>query len=136
MEFGELEGLRLDGQCRVEMIQLRAKIGSFELFLELQVCSNEMGNTKVIVAVYGPCEHFIHCSIFFFDNIALTYCAFPAKRRRNEIAMAVIELFELHVQKSECSWTDFHDLLMLYRFVGYGLMGLTLNVKGETWLSD
>lgn len=54
MEFVSPEGLRLDGRRPMEMRQLRAEIGSIPkadgsaLF--------EMGNTKVIAAVYGPRE--------------------------------------------------------------------------------
>ncbi|THG04222.1 hypothetical protein TEA_015412 [Camellia sinensis var. sinensis] len=54
MEFVSPEGFRLDGRRPMEMRQIRAEIGAVAnadgsaLF--------EMGNTKVIAAVYGPRE--------------------------------------------------------------------------------
>ncbi|KVH97290.1 Exoribonuclease, phosphorolytic domain 1 [Cynara cardunculus var. scolymus] len=54
MEYVNPEGLRLDGRRPMEMRQLRAEIGAVSgadgsaMF--------EMGNTKVIAAVYGPRE--------------------------------------------------------------------------------
>ncbi|XP_047324641.1 exosome complex component RRP41 homolog [Impatiens glandulifera] len=54
MEFVSPEGLRLDGRRPMEMRQIRAELGAVSkadgsaLF--------EMGNTKVIAAVYGPRE--------------------------------------------------------------------------------
>ncbi|KAH9620249.1 hypothetical protein KSS87_014419, partial [Heliosperma pusillum] len=54
MEFVSPEGLRLDGRRPLEMRQLRAEIGSISKADGSTVF--EMGNTKVIAAVYGPRE--------------------------------------------------------------------------------
>ncbi|KAK9757862.1 hypothetical protein RND81_01G191200 [Saponaria officinalis] len=54
MEFISPEGLRLDGRRPLEMRQLRAEIGTISRADGSAVF--EMGNTKVIAAVYGPRE--------------------------------------------------------------------------------
>ncbi|CAO2835528.1 unnamed protein product [Amaranthus hypochondriacus] len=54
MEFISPEGLRLDGRRPLEMRQLRAEIGVVSKADGSAVF--EMGNTKVIAAVYGPRE--------------------------------------------------------------------------------
>ncbi|XP_021748481.1 exosome complex component RRP41 homolog [Chenopodium quinoa] len=54
MEFVSPEGLRLDGRRPLEMRQLRAQIGAVSKADGSAVF--EMGNTKVIAAVYGPRE--------------------------------------------------------------------------------
>ncbi|CAI0453184.1 unnamed protein product [Linum tenue] len=54
MEFVNPEGLRLDGRRPMEMRQLRAEIGAVARADGSAVF--EMGNTKVIAAVYGPRE--------------------------------------------------------------------------------
>nr|GFA56678.1 exosome complex component RRP41 homolog [Tanacetum cinerariifolium] len=54
MEFVSPEGLRLDGRRPMEMRQLRAEIGTVSRADGSAVF--EMGNTKVIAAVYGPRE--------------------------------------------------------------------------------
>ncbi|CAN0825164.1 Exosome complex component RRP41 homolog [Linum grandiflorum] len=54
MEFVSPEGLRLDGRRPMEMRQLRAEIGAVARADGSAVF--EMGNTKVIAAVYGPRE--------------------------------------------------------------------------------
>ncbi|KAL8114073.1 exosome complex component RRP41 homolog [Apium graveolens] len=54
MEFVSPEGLRLDGRRPMEMRQLRAEIGIVSK--ADGSASFEMGNTKVIAAVYGPRE--------------------------------------------------------------------------------
>uniref|UniRef100_A0A803M4Y1 Uncharacterized protein n=1 Tax=Chenopodium quinoa TaxID=63459 RepID=A0A803M4Y1_CHEQI len=54
MEFISPEGLRLDGRRPLEMRQLRAQIGVVSKADGSAVF--EMGNTKVIAAVYGPRE--------------------------------------------------------------------------------
>ncbi|KAG6749589.1 hypothetical protein POTOM_046647 [Populus tomentosa] len=54
MEFVNPEGLRLDGRRPMEMRQLRAQIGAVAKADGSAVF--EMGNTKVIAAVYGPRE--------------------------------------------------------------------------------
>lgn len=54
MEFVSPEGLRLDGRRPMEMRQLRAEIGI--VAKADGSASFEMGNTKVIAAVYGPRE--------------------------------------------------------------------------------
>ncbi|KAH9728711.1 exosome complex component rrp41 [Citrus sinensis] len=54
MEFVSPEGLRLDGRRPTEMRQLRAEIGNVAKADGSAVF--EMGNTKVIAAVYGPRE--------------------------------------------------------------------------------
>ncbi|EPS74102.1 hypothetical protein M569_00653 [Genlisea aurea] len=55
MEYVNPEGLRLDGRRPLEMRQLRAELG---VIPKADGCSAvfEMGNTKVIAAVYGPRE--------------------------------------------------------------------------------
>ncbi|KAK4483511.1 hypothetical protein RD792_010708 [Penstemon davidsonii] len=57
MEYVNPEGLRLDGRRPMEMRQLRAEIGVVSKADGSAVF--EMGNTKVIAAVYGPREVFI-----------------------------------------------------------------------------
>ncbi|RAL37312.1 unnamed protein product [Cuscuta campestris] len=52
MEYVSPEGLRLDGRRPLEMRQLRAEIGVVSR--ATGSASFEMGNTKVIAAVYGP----------------------------------------------------------------------------------
>ncbi|TXG59153.1 hypothetical protein EZV62_016982 [Acer yangbiense] len=54
MEFVSPEGLRLDGRRPTEMRQLRAEIGVISKADGSAMF--EMGNTKVIAAVYGPRE--------------------------------------------------------------------------------
>ncbi|KAJ4828287.1 Exosome complex component rrp41, partial [Turnera subulata] len=54
MEFVNPEGFRLDGRRPLEMRQLRAQIGAVPKADGSAVF--EMGNTKVIAAVYGPRE--------------------------------------------------------------------------------
>ncbi|KAF3964871.1 hypothetical protein CMV_010887 [Castanea mollissima] len=54
MEFVSPEGLRLDGRRPMEMRQIRAEIGAVAKADGSAVF--EMGNTKVIAAVYGPRE--------------------------------------------------------------------------------
>ncbi|KDP28528.1 hypothetical protein JCGZ_14299 [Jatropha curcas] len=54
MDFVSPEGLRLDGRRPMEMRQLRAQIGAVAKADGSAVF--EMGNTKVIAAVYGPRE--------------------------------------------------------------------------------
>ncbi|KAH7578015.1 hypothetical protein JRO89_XS01G0328800 [Xanthoceras sorbifolium] len=54
MEYVSPEGLRLDGRRPTEMRQLRAEIGAVSKADGSAVF--EMGNTKVIAAVYGPRE--------------------------------------------------------------------------------
>ncbi|KAL0397972.1 UNVERIFIED_CONTAM: Exosome complex component RRP41 [Sesamum calycinum] len=54
MEYVNPEGLRLDGRRPMEMRQLRAEIGVVSKADGSAVF--EMGNTKVIAAVYGPRE--------------------------------------------------------------------------------
>ncbi|KAK4563402.1 hypothetical protein RGQ29_005783 [Quercus rubra] len=54
MEFVSPEGLRLDGRRPMEMRQIRAEIGAVTKADGSAVF--EMGNTKVIAAVYGPRE--------------------------------------------------------------------------------
>ncbi|KAJ4728436.1 Exosome complex component RRP41 [Melia azedarach] len=54
MEYVSPEGLRLDGRRPTEMRQLRAEIGAVAKADGSAVF--EMGNTKVIAAVYGPRE--------------------------------------------------------------------------------
>ncbi|KAK0585778.1 hypothetical protein LWI29_033924 [Acer saccharum] len=54
MEFVSPEGLRLDGRHPTEMRQLRAEIGVVSKADGSAMF--EMGNTKVIAAVYGPRE--------------------------------------------------------------------------------
>ncbi|GFS38750.1 3'-5'-exoribonuclease family protein [Actinidia rufa] len=54
MEFVSPEGLRLDGRRPMEMRQIRAEIGAVSRADGSAVF--EMGNTKVIAAVYGPRE--------------------------------------------------------------------------------
>nr|DAD27474.1 TPA_asm: hypothetical protein HUJ06_028942 [Nelumbo nucifera] len=54
MEFVSPEGLRLDGRRPMEMRQIRAEIGV--VAKADGSASFEMGNTKVIAAVYGPRE--------------------------------------------------------------------------------
>nr|GMC58337.1 exosome complex component RRP41 homolog [Ipomoea batatas]GMC68517.1 exosome complex component RRP41 homolog [Ipomoea batatas] len=54
MEYVSPEGLRLDGRRPLEMRQLRAEIGAVARADGSAVF--EMGNTKVIAAVYGPRE--------------------------------------------------------------------------------
>lgn len=54
LEFVSPEGLRLDGRRPTEMRQLRAKLGVVDK--ADGSATFEMGNTKVIAAVYGPRE--------------------------------------------------------------------------------
>uniref|UniRef100_A0A2P2L8N5 Exosome complex component RRP41 isoform X2 n=1 Tax=Rhizophora mucronata TaxID=61149 RepID=A0A2P2L8N5_RHIMU len=54
MEYVSPEGLRLDGRRPMEMRQLRAELGAVSGADGSAVF--EMGNTKVIAAVYGPRE--------------------------------------------------------------------------------
>ncbi|XVF80178.1 hypothetical protein PTKIN_Ptkin15bG0050200 [Pterospermum kingtungense] len=54
MEYVSPEGLRIDGRRPMEMRQLRAEIGTVAKADGSAVF--EMGNTKVIAAVYGPRE--------------------------------------------------------------------------------
>ncbi|XP_042481743.1 exosome complex component RRP41 homolog isoform X1 [Macadamia integrifolia] len=54
MEYVSPEGLRLDGRRPMEMRQIRAEIGAVSKADGSAVF--EMGNTKVIAAVYGPRE--------------------------------------------------------------------------------
>ncbi|KAM1380264.1 hypothetical protein ACFX2I_022014 [Malus domestica] len=54
MEYVSPEGLRLDGRRPMEMRQIRGEIGVVEKADGSAVF--EMGNTKVIAAVYGPRE--------------------------------------------------------------------------------
>ncbi|CAN6479145.1 unnamed protein product [Victoria cruziana] len=54
MEYVSPEGLRLDGRRAMEMRQLRAEIGV--VATADGSAAFEMGNTKVIAAVYGPRE--------------------------------------------------------------------------------
>ncbi|EOX95793.1 3'-5'-exoribonuclease family protein isoform 1 [Theobroma cacao] len=54
MEYVSPEGLRLDGRRPMEMRQIRAEIGTVARADGSAVF--EMGNTKVIAAVYGPRE--------------------------------------------------------------------------------
>ncbi|KAK1286302.1 hypothetical protein QJS10_CPB20g02077 [Acorus calamus] len=54
MEFVSPEGLRLDGRRPMEMRQIRAEIGAVSRADGSAIF--EMGNTKVIAAVYGPRE--------------------------------------------------------------------------------
>ncbi|KAJ0435241.1 putative ribosomal protein S5 domain 2-type [Helianthus annuus] len=54
MEYVSPEGLRLDGRRPMEMRQLRAELGAVSRADGSAVF--EMGNTKVIAAVYGPRE--------------------------------------------------------------------------------
>ncbi|CAA2954496.1 exosome complex component RRP41 homolog [Olea europaea subsp. europaea] len=59
MEYVSPEGLRLDGRRPTEMRQLRAEVGV--VAKADGSASFEMGNTKVIAAVYGPRE--VNCFI-------------------------------------------------------------------------
>ncbi|KAI3958813.1 hypothetical protein MKX01_023489 [Papaver californicum] len=54
MEYVSPEGLRLDGRRPMEMRQIRAELGAVAKADGSAVF--EMGNTKVIAAVYGPRE--------------------------------------------------------------------------------
>ncbi|KAK4266943.1 hypothetical protein QN277_023800 [Acacia crassicarpa] len=54
MEFVSPEGLRLDGRRPMEMRQIRAEIGA--VAKADGSATFEMGNTKVVAAVYGPRE--------------------------------------------------------------------------------
>ncbi|KAG4917024.1 hypothetical protein JHK87_054581 [Glycine soja] len=54
MEYVSPEGLRLDGRRPMEMRQIRAEIGAVSKADGSAIF--EMGNTKVIAAVYGPRE--------------------------------------------------------------------------------
>ncbi|CAN6469405.1 unnamed protein product [Victoria cruziana] len=54
MEYVSPEGLRLDGRRAMEMRQLRAEIGI--IARADGYAAFEMGNTKVIAAIYGPRE--------------------------------------------------------------------------------
>ncbi|CAM8974827.1 unnamed protein product [Rhodiola kirilowii] len=54
MEYVSPEGLRLDGRRPVEIRQIRAELGAVSK--ADGSTTFEMGNTKVIVAVYGPRE--------------------------------------------------------------------------------
>uniref|UniRef100_A0A7N0RCP5 Exosome complex component RRP41 homolog n=1 Tax=Kalanchoe fedtschenkoi TaxID=63787 RepID=A0A7N0RCP5_KALFE len=54
MEYVSPEGLRLDGRRPMEMRQIRAEVGAVSKADGSAVF--EMGNTKVIAAVYGPRE--------------------------------------------------------------------------------
>ncbi|KAF9617760.1 hypothetical protein IFM89_038522, partial [Coptis chinensis] len=54
MEFVSPEGLRLDGRRPMEMRQIRGEVGAVSKADGSAVF--EMGNTKVIAAVYGPRE--------------------------------------------------------------------------------
>ncbi|MED6220659.1 Exosome complex component rrp41 [Stylosanthes scabra] len=54
MEYVSPEGLRLDGRRPMEMRQIRAEIGAVSRADGSAIF--EMGNTKVVAAVYGPRE--------------------------------------------------------------------------------
>uniref|UniRef100_UPI0018DF43F6 hypothetical protein n=1 Tax=Streptomyces fildesensis TaxID=375757 RepID=UPI0018DF43F6 len=54
MEYVNPEGLRQDGRRPMEIRQLRAHLGTVDKADGSAVF--EMGNTKVIAAVYGPRE--------------------------------------------------------------------------------
>ncbi|KAG8477470.1 hypothetical protein CXB51_030929 [Gossypium anomalum] len=66
MEYVSPEGLRLDGRRPMEMRQLRAEIGTVAKANGSAVF--EMGNTKVIAAVYGPREMINVVNVFQVQN--------------------------------------------------------------------
>ncbi|RYR68298.1 hypothetical protein Ahy_A03g014788 isoform C [Arachis hypogaea] len=74
MEYVSPEGLRLDGRRPMEMRQIRAEIGAVSRADGSAIF--EMGNTKVVAAVYGPREvnNFSICISALSDMIAVLTC--------------------------------------------------------------
>ncbi|RYR21089.1 hypothetical protein Ahy_B03g066333 isoform D [Arachis hypogaea] len=107
MEYVSPEGLRLDGRRPMEMRQIRAEIGAVSRADGSAIF--EMGNTKVVAAVYGPREvnNFSICISALFDMIAIR-CEYSmanfstgdrkrkpkGDRRSTEISMVIRQTME------------------------------------------
>ncbi|PSS11670.1 Exosome complex component like [Actinidia chinensis var. chinensis] len=74
MEYVSPEGLRLDGRRPMEMRQIRGEIGAVSRADGSAVF--EMGNTKVIAAVYGRRERNKIC-MHKYRNLALADAGIP-----------------------------------------------------------
>uniref|UniRef100_A0A7C8ZNV5 tRNA nucleotidyltransferase n=1 Tax=Opuntia streptacantha TaxID=393608 RepID=A0A7C8ZNV5_OPUST len=104
MEFVSPEGLRLDGRRPTEMRQLRAAIGAVSKADGSAVF--EMGNTKVIAAVYGPRE--VENKAELINDQALVRCEYTmanfstgdrvrkpkGDRRSTEISLVIRQTME------------------------------------------
>ncbi|GMH01255.1 hypothetical protein Nepgr_003094 [Nepenthes gracilis] len=104
MEFVSPEGLRLDGRRPLEMRQLRAEIGVVTQADGSAVF--EMGNTKVIAAVYGPRE--VENKAHLINDQALVRCEYTmanfstgdrmrkpkGDRRSTEISLVIRQTME------------------------------------------
>ncbi|ESW19265.1 hypothetical protein PHAVU_006G109900 [Phaseolus vulgaris] len=103
MEYVSPEGLRLDGRRPMEMRQIRAEIGAVSKADGSAIF--EMGNTKVIAAVYGPREVQNRSQI---SNHALVRCEYSmanfstgdrmrkskGDRRSTEISLVIRQTME------------------------------------------
>ncbi|XVE77233.1 hypothetical protein DITRI_Ditri13aG0045700 [Diplodiscus trichospermus] len=91
MEYASPEGLRLDGRRPMEMRQFRAEIGTVAKADGSAVF--EMGNTKVIAAVYGPRE--VHCEYSMANfNTGDRIRKPKGDRRSTEISLAIRQTME------------------------------------------
>ncbi|KAE8716857.1 3'-5'-exoribonuclease family protein isoform 2 [Hibiscus syriacus] len=84
-EYVSPEGLRLDGRRPMEMRQLRAEIGTVAKANGSAVF--EMGNTKVIAAVYGPRE--FSCWFVVDDECNSVFQVQNRSQQLNDQALAV-----------------------------------------------
>nr|XP_025688065.1 exosome complex component RRP41 homolog isoform X2 [Arachis hypogaea] len=91
MEYVSPEGLRLDGRRPMEMRQIRAEIGAVSRADGSAIF--EMGNTKVVAAVYGPRE--IRCE-YSMANFSTGDRKRKPKgdRRSTEISMVIRQTME------------------------------------------
>ncbi|KAG2395318.1 Exosome complex component RRP41-like protein [Vigna angularis] len=106
MEYVSPEGLRLDGRRPMEMRQIRAEIGAVSKADGSAMF--EMGNTKVIAAVYGPREVQNRSQI---TNHALVRCEYSmanfstgdrmrkskGDRRSTEISLVIRQTMEASI---------------------------------------
>ncbi|CAJ1961236.1 unnamed protein product [Sphenostylis stenocarpa] len=106
MEYVSPEGLRLDGRRPMEMRQIRAEIGAVSKADGSAIF--EMGNTKVIAAVYGPREVQNRSQI---SNHALVRCEYSmanfstgdrmrkskGDRRSTEISLVIRQTMEASI---------------------------------------
>ncbi|KAK4411474.1 Exosome complex component RRP41 [Sesamum angolense] len=91
MEYVNPEGLRLDGRRPMEMRQLRAEIGVVSKADGSAVF--EMGNTKVIAAVYGPRE--VRCEYSMANFSTGDRMRKPkGDRRSTEISLVIRQTME------------------------------------------
>ncbi|BAT92754.1 hypothetical protein VIGAN_07158100 [Vigna angularis var. angularis] len=94
MEYVSPEGLRLDGRRPMEMRQIRAEIGAVSKADGSAMF--EMGNTKVIAAVYGPRE--VRCE-YSMANFSTRDRMRKSKgdRRSTEISLVIRQTMEASI---------------------------------------